>query len=223
MINSNFVTDKIFGQQLQRAIQPVQVVNNGEAEMVGIEPGEGNDIAVIEPLDVVTNHENISDANEGLLFTDAAVGEQIVAGANGNGMPQDQIVTDAKHGDNLIIGTSNIFTSTIFGGPSTSANFGSNELSSISVALDILTGTRQFIEQNLREAGVNLELDNQHDLLPTTASDLPQKNQSAIEPSVSPADQNGPLSPGSMALNMSVPENMIDVADRELLKIFHTF
>lgn len=116
----------------------------------------------------------------------------------------------------------------------------------ISLNFDVSSGTRQYIEHQLCEAAMSLEMFNRQGPLPATANAMPAvddaipavddampatANPISVEKSHSlPTDQNasaseyqcGPLSPGSMAPNMSKPGNMLDSAAKQLIRILHT-
>lgn len=102
-------------------------------------------------------------------------------------------------------GSARVFTSTLNSLPK-SGNFFSYDLSDLSLNFEISTGTCQMIDAQLREAAVNLDVFECQNQAPQQASD----------------SLRGSLSPGSIAPNISNPENMIDIADRKLTKIFHT-
>lgn len=87
----------------------------------------------------------------------------------------------------------------------------------MSILYDVSSGTHQMIEQQLREAAVALDtFENRN-----SAHVFEQTNNQtqAEEP---PGSPNGPLSPGSIAPNISAPGNMLDSADRQLINIFHS-
>lgn len=139
-----------------------------------------------------------------------------------------QIASDANNGNHFVAEPSKIFSSTFCSGPSPSGNFESIDLSDISVSLNFSTGTRNIIEQQLRDAGLNLEIYEKENLMPVTANRIsPPVKHPTIQPLLSTAgeqsaNQSVPLSPGFMVPIMSNPENMIESADREAIKIFHT-
>lgn len=106
------------------------------------------------------------------------------------------------HGNNSNV-PSKIFAST-FNGPSTSAGFGSSYISNIFSPIDLSSGTRRIIADILAEGDEN----------------APPTSQPA--PATASQTWSGSQPFGSMEPNISAPENMIDEADRELIKIFHT-
>lgn len=111
-----------------------------------------------------------------------------------------------RKGNRVIDQPSNILSSTLCSKPSTSMGFGTNELSGISINSD---------EHGLCEPNLNLNIH----LVPAAEEQYVQPSSPSMQSS---EYRSGPLSLGYMVPNMSLPENMIDIADRELLKISNT-
>lgn len=108
-------------------------------------------------------------------------------------------------------------SSTLFAS-SKSNDFGSIDLSNISVALNITAATRQFIEQQLVEAHINMELFDAQDILTAIRNG---KNDDHNPTAVSFESLNEPVTPGSMAPIVSKPEYMLDVANQEMMELFN--
>lgn len=107
--------------------------------------------------------------------------------------------------------SAHIFSSTNFS-QATFGNSGSFGLSDLSLNFDVSSGTQRIIQQQLHEAGMNLDAFDEQNLQPAAPNQAVQLQEIP----------DSHLSPGPIAPNISNPENTLDSEDRELITIYHT-
>lgn len=190
--------------------------NNGDAELIENQPTiddestPGDELNAVQEIFRAGRNENAvpvhdNDAEETAANQNSKKDEVIAS--RSAGASNVQHVTIENNNEHQSARAAKIFSSTCVSGEHSTLG-----LSSLSFNLEISTGTGRIIEEQLREGALDLDaFDNTH----AVASAEPQ-NPTGAEVS------GNTCSLGSMAPNMSHPENMLDIADREITKLFNT-
>lgn len=190
------------------------------------------EIVPIDNQEAENNVVQLQQHNENLLAALELVAANVDEQLQIENAPQAE--QRADHG-NQRTKTSTIISSTACDGKSGSLNFGSLDLSGISVDFDMSSTTRNMLEHYINEATDNLESFNAGNS-PSTAVNQISIAVNETAPALAAVNRNSPslgeeyptqfqsesLLIGPMMPNMSLPENMIDSADREIIRIFHS-